>query len=99
MTNKVVRVLAIKQGETKDKKGRGIGDDWLLCTMGLDSEDDHEYHVTTDCVHGSDLPYLETYLPIRPRDLARAVARALNHQWREVIKRKKQEAKGHAKPE
>ena len=52
------RVLLIPHGQSgKDAEGRGIGDDWLLATMGYFDADNgvgYDAYVTTNRVHASD---------------------------------------------
>ena len=51
------RVLAIKEGETKDAEGRELHDDWLVADLGCD-DDGTMIYVTTDRVHASEFGFL-----------------------------------------
>jgi len=59
-SRQVVRVLVIPVGSETDAEGRAAGDDWLLASLGY--TDDEPYsggahvYLTTDRLHGSDVP-------------------------------------------
>jgi len=38
----------------KTQQGKYTGEDWLVCTLGYDSESDDDWNVTTDHIHASE---------------------------------------------
>ena len=77
----IVRVLAIRQGKTRDGEGRCLGDDLLLADFGLDGNGT-TYSLTTDHVRGSELADLEEALGLGPKELAEAIAKNINQEYR-----------------
>lgn len=78
----VVRVLAIKAGETKDADGREVGDDWQLADLGADQDDTH-YYVTADGLRASDLADMADVLD--PEPMARFIVDAINARVRKDL--------------
>ena len=61
----------------KDQDGREVGEDWLICSTGYDDERGGNCMVTTDHMHGTDVPE-ETQFAA---DTARLIARLLNEHF------------------
>lgn len=70
---RLVRALVIPPGAEEDAEGRGIGSDWLLGSLGQDL-DGNTVYLTTDRLHGTDVPgWLED-----PARLAAVLVEAIN---------------------
>lgn len=57
-----IRVLRIKNGETRDEEGRRYGDDWVLADFGEDFDGDH-YYLTTNRLHASEYARFTLFEP------------------------------------
>lgn len=71
---RIVRVLAIPQGQDKDAEGRQLGDDWMLATLGYSEELRANIYLTTDRLRADEEP---AWLA-DPGAMARAIAAAIN---------------------